>query len=155
MWKFKDKVIRSIDDMPSGTVGFVYEIEHLPTGKKYIGKKALYSYTNVKIGKRELQQIKEERKAKGIGGRAPLKKQVIKEMDWQNYWGSNKTMQELANSNPPEEFRKEILLFCDSKKKMTYYEEKEMYVRGVIESENEYLNDNIAGRFFRRDLIVD
>lgn len=155
MWKYKNKVIRSIDDMPNGTVGFVYEIEHLPTCKKYIGKKSLFSVKNVKIGKRELQRIKEERKANGIGGRAPSKKQVITEMDWQNYWGSNKTMQELANIHPVEEFRKEILRFVDSKKKLTYYEEKELYARGVIESDNEYLNDNIAGRFFRKDLIVD
>lgn len=153
MWKYKDKVINGVDDMPEGTVGFVYEIEHIPTGKKYIGKKSLYSIRNVKIGKRELIKIKEERKAAGLRGRVPSKKQVIKEMDWQNYWGSSETMNELASIHPIEEFKKEILLFCDSKKKMTYHEEKEMYIRGVIESENEYLNDNIAGRFFRRDLV--
>lgn len=152
MWNHKNKVITNTEDMPEGTVGFVYEIEHIPTGKKYIGKKSLYSTRNVKIGKRELIKLKEERKAAGIGGRLPIKKKVVKEMDWQNYWGSSKTMNELANTHPADEFRKEILLFADTKKKLTYYEERELYTRGVIESNNEYLNDNISGRHFRRDL---
>ena len=47
------------DVIPESAVGFVYKIEHIPTGKYYIGKKSLQSVRNVKIGVRELQRIKE------------------------------------------------------------------------------------------------
>lgn len=42
MWLYDGKEISSINDMPTETIGFVYEITHKPTGKKYIGKKSLY-----------------------------------------------------------------------------------------------------------------
>jgi len=154
MWKFENKIINSIDDMPENTIGFVYEIKHIPSGQIYIGKKQLFSERNVKIGKRELAQIKEERKRLGMRGRVPAKKKVIKEMDWQNYYGSSPTMKELVKSGSADEFDRNIIRFVDSKKKLTYYEEKELYTRSVLESDNEYINDNIAGRFFRRDLII-
>ena len=81
MWLYKNEVINSIDKMPDGTYGFIYQVTHLPSNRKYIGKKVLYFERNVKLGKKELEIIKEERKSKGIGGRAPAKKKVVKESD--------------------------------------------------------------------------
>jgi hypothetical protein len=69
--------------VPDGAVGFIYMITHTPSGKYYIGKKSLESVRNVKIGVRELAKIKGERKAAGMGGRAPLKKKVRKSSDWE------------------------------------------------------------------------
>jgi hypothetical protein len=74
MWLFKDEVIESIEEMPQDTYGFIYLVTHLPSNRKYIGKKVLYFERNVKLGKKELEALKEERKAKGMGGRAPLKR---------------------------------------------------------------------------------
>jgi hypothetical protein len=45
--------------IPEEAVGFIYMITHIPTGKYYIGKKSLESVRTVKIGKRELEKIKE------------------------------------------------------------------------------------------------
>ena len=42
MWLYNDKEISSIEDMPENTFGFIYEVEHIPTGLKYLGKKVLY-----------------------------------------------------------------------------------------------------------------
>ena len=42
MWLFKDKVIESIEEMPQDTYGFIYLVTHLPSNRKYIGKKVLY-----------------------------------------------------------------------------------------------------------------
>ena len=33
-WRFKDKLITEIEDMPEGTFGFIYRVIHLPTQKK-------------------------------------------------------------------------------------------------------------------------
>ena len=66
-WTYTNKIITAIEDMPEDTYGFIYETTHKPTGKKYIGKKVLYFERNKKLGKKALQALKEERKAKGIG----------------------------------------------------------------------------------------
>ena len=48
MWKYKDSIIESIEEMPKSSFGFIYEVTHTPTGRKYIGKKVLYFERNKK-----------------------------------------------------------------------------------------------------------
>ena len=151
MWLFKDKVVESIDDMPEGSYGFIYEVTHLPTNRKYIGKKVLYFERNVKLGKRELEALKEERRAKGIGGRAPSKKKVIKESDWKTYYGSQTEIKELVNKGKNSDFKRDILMFVDNKKHLTYYEAKFLFIKEVLEKNDEYINDNILAKFYSRD----
>ncbi len=151
MWLFKDKVIESIEEMPQDTYGFIYLVTHLPSNRKYIGKKVLYFERNVKIGKRELEQIKEERKAKGIGGRAPAKKKVIKESDWKTYYGSQVEIKELVKNGKESDFKREILKFVDNKKHLTYFECKYLFIYEVLENNQEYINDNILAKFYSRD----
>ena len=151
MWLYKDTVINSIEDMPEGSYGFIYEVTHLPTSRKYIGKKVLYFERNVKLGKRELQALKEERKAKGIGGRAPSKKKVVKESDWKTYYGSQTEIKELVNKGKESDFKREILMFVDNKKHLTYYEAKFLFIKEVLEKNDEYINDNILAKFYSRD----
>ena len=152
MWKYKDKEIRSISDLPEQSYGFVYEVTHLPTGKKYLGKKVLYFERNIKIGKRELQQLKEERKKEGISGRPPKKKKVVKESDWKTYYGSQKEIRELLKQEGPQAFTREIIEIGINKKHLTYLETKLLFSKGVLETE-EYLNDNILGKFYSKDLV--
>ena len=45
-WTYQNRIVTSIDDMPEGTYGFIYETYHKPTGKRYIGKKVLYFERN-------------------------------------------------------------------------------------------------------------
>ena len=151
MWLFKDKVIESIEEMPQDTYGFIYLITHLPSNRKYIGKKVLYFERNVKIGKKELQALKEERKAKGIGGRPPSKKKVIKESDWKTYYGSQTEIKELVKNGKESDFRREILKFVNSKKHLTYFECKYLFIYEVLENNDEYINDNILAKFYSRD----
>jgi len=151
MWLYKNEVIDSIDKMPENTYGFIYQVTHLPTNRKYIGKKVLYFERNVKIGKRELQALKEERKAKGIGGRTPAKKKVIKESDWKTYYGSQTEIKELVNKGKESDFSREILKFVDNKKHLTYYECKYLFIYEVLENNEEYINDNILAKFYSRD----
>lgn len=149
-WRYKDQLITEISDMPEGTYGFIYRVIHLPTKKKYIGKKVLFFERNVKLGKRETEQLKEERRSQGIGGRVPTKKKVIKESDWKDYYGSQTEIKSLVRSSKPEEWTREILEFVPTKKLLTYYEIKHIFINDALEDPDFY-NDNILGKFYKKD----
>ena len=154
-WLHKNIEISKIEDLPQDTYGFIYEVEHLPTGKKYIGKKVLYFERNVKLGKKRLEELKQERKEKGIGGRVPTKEKVTKESDWKTYVGSQKEIKELVKQgNGLKDFKRTILKCVKTKKLLTYYELYYLYKHQVLLNDN-YLNDNISGRFFRKDFQED
>jgi hypothetical protein len=140
------------DLIPEEAVGFIYMITHIPTGKYYIGKKSLESVRNVKIGVRELKKLKEERKTAGIGGRPPLKKKVRKTSDWEKYYSSNDWINEQVKEGKESEFKREIIQFCNSKKSLSYYEVYWMFKYDVLSDEN-CLNGNISGKFYRKDLV--
>lgn len=149
-WLYKNNEV-SIEDIPEDSVGFVYKIIHIPTNRYYIGKKALNSVRNVKIGKRELERIKEERKANKIPGPAPKKKVVRKVSDWETYYSSNEWINEQIKEGKQSEFRREIIQFCKSKKSLSYYEVYWMFKYDVLSDDNS-LNANILGSFYRKDL---
>jgi len=149
-WRFKDQLVTEISDMPEGTYGFIYRVTHLPTKKKYVGKKVLFFERNVKLGKRELEALKKERRAAGISGRVPTKKKVVKESDWKEYYGSQEEIKKLARSSKPEDWTREILDFVPTKKLLTYYEIKHIFINNALE-DNDFLNDNILGKFYKKD----
>jgi hypothetical protein len=139
------------DVIPEEAVGFVYLIEHIPTGKYYIGKKSLESVRNVKIGVRELARIKEERKLAGIRGSLPKKKKVRKSSEWEKYYSSNEWIKEQITEGKSDEFKRSVLQFCYSKKSLSYYEVYWMFKYDVLSDDNS-LNGNIIGKYFRKDL---
>jgi hypothetical protein len=149
-WYFRDNMVTS-DLIPEEAVGFVYKITHIPTGKYYIGKKSLESIRNVKIGKRELQQIKEDKKSAGVGGRLPVKKKVRKVSDWEKYYSSNDWIKGQVKEGNASNFQREIIQFCNSKKSLSYYEVYWMFKYNILSDEN-CLNGNISGKWFRKDL---
>ena len=138
-WLYKNKEINEISDLPKNAFGFVYQTTHLPTNKKYIGKKSLMYNLKKKLGKKE--------KALWEGkGRPPIYKRVLKESDWKTYYGSHSFIKE-ANE---EDLKREILEIAYHKKELTYLECKYQFTLGVLESRS-YLNDNILGKFFDKD----
>jgi hypothetical protein len=150
-WLYENKEITE-EVIPEEAAGFVYKITHIPTGKYYIGKKSLESVRTVKIGKRELEKIKEERKAAGIGGRAPVKKKVRKVSDWGTYYSSNEWIKEQIKEGNASDFQREIIQFCNSKKSLSYYEVYWMFKYDILSDDN-CLNGNISGKFYRKDLV--
>ena len=138
-WLYKNKEINEISDLPNNAFGFVYQTTHLPTNKKYIGKKSLMYNLKKKLGKKE--KLLWEGK-----GRPPVYKRVLKESDWKNYYGSHGFIKE-ANE---EDLKREILEIAYHKKELTYLECKYQFTLGVLESRS-YLNDNILGKFFDKD----
>ena len=138
-WLYKNKEINEISDLPNNAFGFVYQTTHLPTNKKYIGKKSLMYNLKKKLGKKE--------KALWEGkGRPPIYKRVLKESDWKTYYGSHSFIKE-ANK---EDLTRKILEIAYHKKELTYLECKYQFTLGVLESRS-YLNDNILGKFFDKD----
>ena len=140
-WLYKNKEINEISDLPKNAFGFVYQTTHLPTNKKYIGKKSLMYNLKKKLGKKE--KLLWEGK-----GRPPVYKRVLKESDWKNYYGSHSFIKE-ANE---EDLKREILKIAYHKKELTYLECKYQFTFGVLESRS-YLNDNILGKFFDKDFV--
>lgn len=137
MWLYKGKFYEEIHD--DTLYGFIYVILHKPTGKKYVGRKNFFSKRTVKKGKKELASMKDKRGSK--------KKKVVKESDWKTYQSSNEFLKKESSEN----LIREIVLFCKTEKQMNYYETKLLFQLEVLESNN-WLNDNISGKFFRKDL---
>ncbi len=152
-WTYQGRVITSIKDMPEGTYGFIYEVRYKPTDVRYIGKKVLYFERNKRLGKKALAALREERSKKGLRGRVPIKQKVITESDWKDYFGSQKEIVTLSQQdNAGENWEKRILEFVPNKKLLTYYETKHLFKNNVLENQySAHINDNILGKFFRKD----
>jgi hypothetical protein len=144
MWLYKNKEVISLEDLPQNTYGFIYISIHQPTGKSYIGKKSLFHNVKKKLTKNQL--------AEQTGrGRKPTTEIIQKESDWKTYYGSTKPILDLIKEGKQEEFTREILQLVTNKKLLTYYECKYLFMLGVIEQPDGYFNDNILGKFFRKD----
>ena len=144
MWLYQNKEILSLEDLPQDTYGFIYISIHQPTGKSYIGKKSLFHNVRKKLTKKQLVEQTGR-------GRKPTTEIVQKESDWKTYYGSAKPILDLIKEGKQEEFTREILQLVSNKKLLTYYECKYLFMLGVIEKQDGYFNDNILGKFFRKD----
>lgn len=145
MWSFEGKTVTSLNDIPEGTFGFIYEITHIPTGKKYLGKKQVISVRKKPLGKKELAVLTDKR--------AKKYKIVETESDWKTYYGSHPEIKQMIKEGKQSEFKREILIFTRDKKTHTYYENKYLFMKGVIEPDSNYFNDNIEGRYFKKDFL--
>ena len=147
MWLYNNEVVETIEDIPANTFGFIYITIHISSGISYIGKKSLYHNVKRKLTKKEL--------AEQTGrGRKSTTERIQKESDWKTYYGSAKPILALIKEGKKDEFKREIIKFVDNKKLLTYYECKYLFQYGVLEPNNTYyINDNIQGRFFKKDLI--
>jgi hypothetical protein len=142
----ENKWLHSEEFNPQDYFGFVYKITNLTNSKFYIGKKYFYHTSNVKLGKKELAALPVTR------GRKSTTKQVIKESDWRSYWGSSKELQQDVKELGAEMFECIILKLCKDKKQLTYFEMHYQCVSECLLSNNSY-NDNIVGKYFRKDLV--
>ena len=68
--------------------------------------------------------------------------------EWLRSSGFKKTEEFNAEDNE----KREIIISCNNSKKLTFYETKAMILYDVLIDEDFY-NDNILGKFYRKDLI--
>jgi len=123
--------------------GFVYMIECISTGKKYIGKKQYYfakrgspksRVANVKSPKWNIDHWSES--------------------DWKIYAGSSRVLKEYIEERGKGDFTCTILTQCESRGALQYAEIKEQIDRGVLlerdgEGDYVYFNRQIAAIKFR------
>jgi len=115
-------------------IGFVYLITDTNTGKLYLGKKILFN----KVVKPPLKGKTKRRISKKFS-------------NWQEYYGSNETLNQLVAIGDKLTYKREILHLCRSKSQMSYMESKEIFARDVLLSDLWY-NDWVSCRINRRQL---
>lgn len=129
MWLYNDKPFT--EDMIGDYTGFVYIIENLLTGRKYIGQKNLWMS-----------------KVKTIKGK---KKRIKVVSDYKDYFGSNDELRQHVIEHGPENFKREIIYLCKNKGTQNYLELREQIDRRVMESDA-YYNSYIGGRINKRHI---
>jgi hypothetical protein len=119
MWFYNNEVFTD----PGDHYGYVYLIENLATGRKYIGKK-LFIFTKTKVVKGKRKKIKSP-------------------SDWQTYWSSSDELKADVAKLGEQNFRRIILHLCKNKGTCNYLEAREQFERRVLESD-EYYNGWIS-----------
>jgi hypothetical protein len=100
----------------------------------YIGKKlAKFSKTTYKVVKLK----NGTKKKKKIRGKI--------DSDWRDYYGSSDELLKDIAQLGQENFRREVLYYCNSKAEMSYIEAREQFTRRVLESDA-YYNGQISAR---------
>ena len=128
MWYYNNEIYTPTPEELSQWVGFVYLITEKDTGMKYIGKKLFWS-------KRRLKPLKGKKR----------KRTVIKESDWQTYYGSSENLKLLIEEHGGDNYTREILHLCTGKGEMSYIEAKEQFDRDVL-LRDDYHNGIISCR---------
>jgi len=140
IWTYNGKAIHEVNQMPDGTIGFVYKIMNLQTGKFYIGRKVIVSKRKTRISKKEKEKTN-TRKTFKI---------VVKESNWKTYTGSCKELNEDIQEFGEKAFHKSILEYCCSKKYMNYTEISYQIKADVLKIDS--YNGNILGKYYRKDM---
>jgi len=131
MWYYENK---EYDETPEEYQGFVYLITEVDTGKKYIGKKNFW---------RPKVLPKNSKRNRRVRTRV--------ESDWKKYFGSNKEVQALVESNGIENYKRDILRLCKTKGEMSYYEAKLQFDHDVL-LRDDYYNEFIGCKIHSRHL---
>jgi hypothetical protein len=124
-WLFESN---EIEALPEDCVGFVYLITNLTNNRKYIGKKL----ARFKTSKPPLKGRKNRRRG-------------TKESDWREYYGSNDELNKDIEQLGTENFKREILYYCNSKAECSYIEAREQFRHKVLETP-QYYNGHIQVR---------
>lgn len=122
-WQYegKDFEPESLDDW----YGFVYEIEEVSTGKKYIGKKFFWKTKTLPITKTRKRR-----------------KKTLVESDWRTYHGSSEALKERV-AEAESLYNRVILRLCRSKGECSYYEAKLQFENDVL-LRDDYYNEFIG-----------
>lgn len=131
MWYYNDE---PYTETPEDYQGFVYEVEELDTGRKYIGKKNFWKPKTLPKTKTRKKRIR-----------------TRTESDWRSYYGSSEKVISLVESKGEEGFRRVILRLCKTKGEMSYFEAKLQFDNDVLLSD-EYYNEFIGCKIHSRHL---
>ena len=123
-WLYQDQ---PVETLPDDCVGFVYLITNITSQRKYIGKKlAKFSRTTQKTVKLK------------NGNKKKKKIRTKVDSDWRDYYGSSPELTKDVELLGKDNFRREILYYCQSKSECSYIEAREQFSRRVLESADWY-----------------
>jgi hypothetical protein len=138
MWIYNNK---EITELPDDVVGFVYLITNLINDKKYIGKKlAKFAKTRYKMHTQK------------NGKRVKKKIRSYVDSDWLTYYGSSDALAKDIELQGKDQFSREIIRLCYSKAECSYWEAKEQFYNGVLESADWY-NAQISVRCHKNNIL--
>ena len=131
-WRFNGEVFESSDIQDY--FGFVYLIQNNFNGRKYIGRKYLWSFRTPKGKKRKVKS----------------------ESNWKEYYGSCPELKEDIDKFGRENFSRTILSLHKTKGKTNFEETRQLFIHNVLtesldNGEPAFYNGNILNRYFRKD----
>ena len=129
-WYHDGQLVEEID--LKKYAAFVYIITNLKTDRLYIGLKQT-SFA----------------KTKQVKGK---KKRIRVESDWRDYWSSSEELKKDVETLGQENFRREIIHFCEMKSHANYLEAREQMDRRVLENSDKYYNGIINCRVSRNHI---
>lgn len=118
MWYYSNTTEQFKEEDIADYFGFVYLITHIPTGRKYIGKKF---FTQAKT-----KQVKGKKKKTRVSS------------NWLNYWSSSEELKKEVKENGEEQYTREILHLCKTRSECSYWETFEIFNRHALLSDNYY-----------------
>lgn len=116
-----------VETLPEDCVGFVYLITNITNERKYIGKKL------AKFSKTTQRTVKLKN-----GSKKKKKIRTKVDSDWRDYYGSSPELTKDVESQGKDNFKREILYYCNSKSECSYIEAREQFSRRVLESRDWY-----------------
>ena len=132
---------KPITELPDDVIGFVYLITNLANGKKYIGKKlAKFAKTRYKMHTQK----------NGKRVRKKIKSKI--DSDWMIYYGSSEALTKDIELQGKHLFSREIIRLCYSKAECSYWEAKEQFYNGVLETD-EWYNAQISVRCHKSHIL--
>lgn len=135
MWYYNDQLF---EDAPEQYQGFVYLIEEVDTGKKYIGKKFFWKPKTLPKTKTRKRRVR-----------------TRVESDWREYYGSSDLVKQLVEQKGRCNFRRTILKLCRTKGECSYYEAKLQFEYDVLLRDdfyNEFIGCKIHSKHLTKDL---
>jgi len=113
--------------------GFIYLIENITSGKKYIGRKFL-----TKAG---YKTVKKKRK------------KIRVESDWKDYYGSSLSLKKDIDELGIENFKRTILKLCKSRGECNYQEAKMIFEADAVIDDN-YYNSWVSAKVHRGHVLA-
>lgn len=160
-WIYEGKEILSTTDLPDSNqedFGFIYCIVLNYKGKsyEYYGKKNFFSVRTKRASAKQIKLLGKSafrRKKQKIGkdkGEWYYYEIARTEMKWQEYNSSSKEVLEMIKDGA--HYTKYIVQLVKEERMMNYYEAKSQFCSSVLE-DSRFLNDNILGRFFKKNIM--
>lgn len=160
-WQYNGRTINKISDLPKkeqDAFGFIYCIVLTHGGKsyEYYGRKNFFSVKTKRASQKAIRErgksaFRRKKQKKGKNAGEWYYYELTKtEMKWQDYNSSSKeVLKMIKNGAEPTKY---IVQIVQEESMMNYYEAKSQFCSSVLE-EDRFLNDNILGRFFKKNIL--